>query len=36
MTLTAILVLIVIGGFVWGGFSLFLLRAAASERSRDD
>lgn len=34
MSPLAILVLILIGGFVWGGFTMFLLRALRSERSR--
>ena len=34
MSSLAILVLILIGGFVWGGFTMFLVRALRSERSR--
>ena len=34
MSPLAILVLILIGGFVWGGFTMFLVRALRSERSR--
>lgn len=34
MSPLAILVLILIGGFVWGGFTMFLIRALRSERSR--
>lgn len=34
MSPLAILVLVLIGGFVWGGFTVFLIRALRSERSR--
>lgn len=34
MSPLAILVLVLIGGFVWGGFTVFLVRALRSERSR--
>ena len=34
MSPLAILVLVLICGFVWGGFTLFLVRALRSERSR--
>ncbi len=34
MSPLAILIMILICGFVWGGFSFFLVRALKSERSR--
>ncbi len=34
MSPLAILVLVLICGFVWGGFAFFLVRAIKSERSR--
>ncbi len=34
MSPLAILVLVLIGGFVWGGFTFFLVRALRSERAR--
>ena len=34
MSPLAILVLALICGFVWGGFTMFLVRALRSERSR--
>ncbi len=33
MSLLAILVMVLIGGFVWGGFTFFLVRALRSERA---